>query len=258
MGAFAEGVTALLNVVQRLAIWAVVALVLFAPGLFPLLDRFIFETTSVNFMGATLKISDTRQVRGLELRDGKLFLNGDDVNNLSEQRDQARSEAATLREQARQLAARLTEASAALARAARPDTAPSPELSAEAMRLAEVAAAAQRTQQTAQAAAPQVSPSQAPVFGVVFGADRTIPAAMDEVRRARDATPAPVSLYERQGTWRGIAGFETREAARAALPRYTAFRPDAYVVDLRGWCPNASAQPRHPQAPDTPLWSCGF
>lgn len=264
MKAFAESLGLVLDLLQRFAIYLLLALVLTMPGCFPLLDRFVFETTEVNLLGTSLKVTDTRRIQGLEVRDGRLLLNGEELNELPDKLARARSDLAVVMAENERLGQQLAEASRNLERlAAAPPAAAGPDrpavsraLDTEARRLAAVVAEAQQTQAARSEPAP--APAREPAFGIVFGGDRTIRSAMDEVARARSAGPAPVSLWLRQGFWRGLALFETREAARAALPRYTAFRPDAYVVDLRSWCPNVTTRSPDPEAAGVPLYACGY
>lgn len=75
-------------------------------------------------------------------------------------------------------------------------------------------------------------------FGIVFGADSSPEAAMDEVRKVKKATPSPIMfLFKRQGWWRSAAYFGTRSAADDAVQAVKNVKPDAFVVDISKWCP---------------------
>jgi hypothetical protein len=76
-------------------------------------------------------------------------------------------------------------------------------------------------------------------FGIVFGADKSPQAAMDEVRKVTKppVSADPVILYKRQGSWRSVAYFGTRDAAKAQLVGVKSIKPDAYIVDISSWCP---------------------
>ena len=112
-------------------------------------------------------------------------------------------------------------------------------------------------------AAPDIAPAP-PVqsiilpFGIVFGADVTREAAMDEVKKAKAFSTAPITLYKREGSIRSVAGFMTRADANQALPDFAAkVRRDSYVVDLRSWCPAALA-PGAPASGTPPLTDCKY
>ncbi len=267
MKQFAEGLGAVLDVAQRIALIAVLAIILLVPSWFPLLDRFVFETTVINVLGTQLRVVDTRGVQGLEVRDGKLLLGGQDISALTDRLAQAESEAGRLRGELARLGTELGDAATALQRTTLPrPVTPESDPAAERGRLAEEAARLQGVAEAAaRDAAPPVPAPSAPAglaasFGIVFSADRALPAAMREVERVRDAGDAQLSLWQRQGFWRGIAEFEARQAAQAALPAYRAasFRGDAYVVEFRTWCPNARNLPGQPEAPGVRLVDCGF
>lgn len=79
-------------------------------------------------------------------------------------------------------------------------------------------------------------------YGVVFGGDRKEDEARDQLNRAQ-GLPGNPQLFRRQGFYRSVVMFPTREAATAALPRIKAinrYSADAYIVTLASWCPGAN------------------
>lgn len=84
-------------------------------------------------------------------------------------------------------------------------------------------------------------------FAVVVGADTSLAAAADEVRKAaswaaRQTPPRPVRVYRRSGAFHTTVLFDSSQSALAALPALrAATRSDAYIADLRSWCPAALA-----------------
>jgi ABC-type transporter Mla subunit MlaD len=79
-----------------------------------------------------------------------------------------------------------------------------------------------------------VAPMEATLtYGLVFSADKSKEAAMDEVNKAKSLSNGAIALYHREKSIRSVAGFPTREAAVAALPAFRAKWSGAYIVDLR-------------------------
>jgi hypothetical protein len=100
-------------------------------------------------------------------------------------------------------------------------------------------AAAQTTVAQAAEVVAQSTPLPGVGFGIVFGADATPQAAMDEVRKvAKQATSGnPIILYKRQGSWRSVLYFGTQEASKAQLPNIKSVKPQSYLVNISTWCP---------------------
>jgi hypothetical protein len=73
-------------------------------------------------------------------------------------------------------------------------------------------------------------------WGVVFGSDRTLDAARDELRRASRNGVEETAIYLRNGYYASIALRADRAEADRVLRIVRAFRSDAYVADMRTWC----------------------
>lgn len=73
-------------------------------------------------------------------------------------------------------------------------------------------------------------------WGVVFGSDRTLEAARDELRRASRNGVEQTAIYLRNGYYASIALRADRAEAERILRMVRAFRSDAYVADMRTWC----------------------
>ena len=73
-------------------------------------------------------------------------------------------------------------------------------------------------------------------WGVVFGSDRALDAARDELRRASRNRVAQTAIYMRNGYYASIALRADRAEADRVLRIVRAFRSDAYVANMRTWC----------------------
>lgn len=73
-------------------------------------------------------------------------------------------------------------------------------------------------------------------WGVVFGRDRALEAARDELRRASRNGVEQTAIYLRNGYYASIALRADRAEAERILRIVRAFRSDAYVADMRTWC----------------------
>ena len=73
-------------------------------------------------------------------------------------------------------------------------------------------------------------------WGVVFGSDRALDAARDELRRASRNGVDQTAIYLRNGYYASIALRADRAEADRILRIVRAFRSDAYVADMRTWC----------------------
>lgn len=277
MKEFAASCSAALDVMQRLLIWIGLAIVLIAPGWVPLLDRFVIETTEVNILGQKLKVTDTRRlpgasVPGLTIEDGKVKLNGEDISLLPGERDRLRSEVATLRADKLALSRQLEDASRQMSALARAPT----QQPAQQQALEQLAQGARQAVESVQpvgaarpspTAAPAAPPTQAAVAGfmVLLASDTTAGAggALDEVTQARtwvkaNAPEAKVQVFRRNSYYATAVVFAHQDAAQAALrPLRQAFRSDAYIAEVRSWCPAAlRATPRREEGLE--VIDCGF
>lgn len=256
MKAIADALGAFLEVGQRLLIWIALALLLFTPGSFPLLDRFVFESAEINLLGQKIKVIDTKamggsNVQGLTIRDGRLLFENEDMGLLPGKLSSLRNEVASLQSENATLARELQDAAQKLATLAKNPTGSAPETQAQLERLAqstEQAAAAVQTPSPA----PPPSPVQAS-FAVMVSSDTTLGAggAADEITNATkwaaaQQVPPRVRVFLRNGYYATALVFGSREAAQQALPALRkVFRADAYTTDLRAWCPAGwNAEPR--------------
>lgn len=73
-------------------------------------------------------------------------------------------------------------------------------------------------------------------WAVVFGSDKTLAAARDEISRAKRAGIQGAGIYMRNGYYASIAAVPTREKAAEYLLMARSFRSDAYVTRLATWC----------------------
>ncbi len=73
-------------------------------------------------------------------------------------------------------------------------------------------------------------------YGVVFGADSSLPAARHEIDRASRAG-LPAQIYLRGSAYRSVAVVAEQSQAQAALATARRLRGDAYIVRLESWCP---------------------
>lgn len=75
-------------------------------------------------------------------------------------------------------------------------------------------------------------------FAIVFGADVSPDAAMDEVKKARKPpiNAHPV-LYKKGKYWNSAASFKLRNDADRQLAAFKGVWPTAFTVDLSTWCP---------------------
>jgi hypothetical protein len=75
-------------------------------------------------------------------------------------------------------------------------------------------------------------------FAIVFGADVTPEAAMDEIRKAkRPPINAHPVLYKKGKYWNSVTNLKMRSEADAQLSNFKAIWPTAFIVDLSSWCP---------------------
>ena len=94
-------------------------------------------------------------------------------------------------------------------------------------------------QDTAKSASPdgmEAMDFEARPWGVVFGSDRTLPAARDELLRAKRSGVEDTGLYLRNGFYASIALRAERAEANQVLGVVRQFRADAYIADMRTWC----------------------
>ena len=245
MKAIADALTAMLNAFQRLILWLAMGLVMIVPGWFPLLDRFVLDTTEINVLGQKVKVIDSRRSQepnlpGLTIEGGSVKLHGQDLNLIVGERDRFLSEAESLRQENAELGRKLSEATSRLAdaAAARPTMRGMAEPRPEAVDPPPVAA-------PAPAPAPALASAGAP-FAAMLSSDSSLGAggAKDEIAKAQawaSANPpaAPVRVFLRNGLFVTALAFATRESAQQALPSLRRVFPatNPYVADLRTWCP---------------------
>lgn len=73
-------------------------------------------------------------------------------------------------------------------------------------------------------------------WAVVFGSDKTLAAARDEISKAAKAGIHGAGIYMRNGYYASISVVPTREKAAEYLQIARAFRADAYTARLATWC----------------------
>jgi|GEM_PF-4316757 len=73
-------------------------------------------------------------------------------------------------------------------------------------------------------------------YGVVFGSDKTLDAARDEIRRASRSGVQGAAIYFRNGYYASIAPADTRAEADRILGIVRSFRNDAYATRMETWC----------------------
>jgi hypothetical protein len=259
------------DVVIRLLIVLGIALVLIEPGLFPFLKQFTVKSGEVNIFGSKFEISEIGSlIPGLEIRDGRLLLQGKDISALPDTIDQTNTANAELRQVNNDLSGQVKTISGLLEQVTkqRDDanrTLLSLRQSTPGIKSVEtgeldtkiqqqLAQIQQRTTDDANAATSDKAASAAAVppdliYGVVFSADANKEQAMDEVRKAqgiKGVLSATIWLFQRQKFVRSVAAFPTHDAAASALPTFRAVWHGAYIVDFRTWCPVALNGPLNP------------
>jgi len=73
-------------------------------------------------------------------------------------------------------------------------------------------------------------------WGVIFGSDRTIDGARDEIRRAERSGIPSAALFLRNGYYASIAVTDDRDTAESYLAIARGFRGDAYIASMEKWC----------------------
>lgn len=73
-------------------------------------------------------------------------------------------------------------------------------------------------------------------WAVVFGSDKTLAAARDEISRATKAGIQGAGIYMRNGYYASISVAPTREKAAEYLQVARTFRADSYTTRLATWC----------------------
>lgn len=287
---FAEASNAWINVLIKLAIAAIVAMILFFPHYMPILRRVVVKSSEFNLEGVKFQVIDTALTgKGVDITDdGRLTIGGVDVSDFPDQNAQLRQQIgdlngqiATLNDTIQQQQQLLAQANHDLEHAKTsaaapgpaetdhgapnhpvPSASPVPAAPAAESKLASLiqesakAAVQQRTAadaavKSASELVQQSAPPSGVGFGIVFGADASPEAAMDEVRKI---TQPPVSadrvlLYKRQGSWRSVAYYDTRDAANGQFAAIKKIKPQSYLVNISAWCPAPVVLSR-PQPPD--------
>ncbi len=254
--ASADAVTAWLSISTQFSIMVVLAIIVFAPELVPLLHRFSIKSSEINILGSKIQIVDVALTSAaVKLTDdGKLLIGGMDANevpdriaqlvqtgqNLKAENDGLKSSVQDLQALVQTTKAQLDEANAKLKGMASAPV-PTDDLNAKIERTTADANIQLEAATTASDQAAKIihDPDVAAAvgFGVVFGADASPEAAMDEVRKAKVATSNPIILFKRLGLWRSVAFFGTQPAAVGALGALKKKFADAYFVDISKWCP---------------------
>ncbi len=109
------------------------------------------------------------------------------------------------------------------------------------------AAATQAVQSAISANAPLVERAQQSLpapggWAVVFGSDRSLAAAGDEIARARALGVQGTGIYRRNDWYASLAVVASHEEAAEYLQRVRTFRDDAYLTRFASWC--RTPQPR--------------
>ena len=261
-----------INVLIKVGLVALVGVILFFPYSMPILRRVVVKSSEINIEGVKLEVIDAAlNGTGVDLTsDGRLTIGGVDVSTLPDQNAKLRQTVSDLTDQIAKLNGTIQQQQQLLTQANRdvvgaagrvetpslpppsPGAAPNRPISpapppkvptAEEILASAIqkSAAIARQDQASSAAASQraseivqQSTSLPGVgFGIVFGAELSPAAAMDEVKKV---SADPVILYKRQGSWRSVAYFGTRKAANEDLPRIKSVKADAYIVDI-SLCP---------------------
>ncbi len=106
-----------------------------------------------------------------------------------------------------------------------------------------------------EAAMPAVQPAQTaivlPEYGVVFGSDRTLDAARDEIGRAGRNGVQGATIYFRNGYFASIAPAATQAEVDRILAIVRAFRHDAYGARMATWCVRPRAADGYIECPGT-------
>ena len=257
-----EAARAWSDVATRISIVLAVAVILIKPGLFPFLKQFTVKSGEVNVFGSKFEVAEIGTlILGLEIKDGRLLLQGRDISSLPDTIDQLTTVNGQLQRSNQELTDRLKALSNLLTQVnqQRDDLtrfvqqpnrkAPSinqidtKSVDQEVQQsLAQVrqqdAAAGAVLAQTAQVAS-QSAAAPILIYGIAFSADVQKENAMTELRKAQGFSDAPVLLFQRERYIRSVAAFLMRDTALKALPKFHEKWPTAYVVDFRTWCPAA-------------------
>ena len=259
-----------INVVIKAVIAVLVGAVLFFPHSMPILNRVVVKSSEFNVEGVKFQVIDAALTgKGVEITDdGKLTIGGVDVSVLPDQIAMLRQSVLDLNGQIAKLNDTIAKQQQLLARAstdldsakpsAEPPCPPAGDAAANpavkcppsepklAALIAETAKTANlekdATAAIAQSAADvvqQATPLPGIGFGIVFGADKTPQEASDKIKMVTrpPVSADPVILYKRQGSWRSVAYFGTRNGANSELAAIKSVKQDAYVVDISSWCP---------------------
>ncbi len=85
---------------------------------------------------------------------------------------------------------------------------------------------------------------------VVFGADKTLPKAKDEIEWAKNNGYPTARLYLRQGYFRSVVPFLSRAIAQEKLADIMkSRRGDAYIVNIDTWCLSRVSHPARESDP---------
>lgn len=256
-----EAIKSLMDISLRLLIAVLIILILVNPGLFPFLSRFMVKSGEVNLFGSKFQVAEIGTlVPGLEVRDNRIFLNGTDITTYPDAVAKLTTDKNILTRANQDLSDKLKQLTSLVAQVQQePGSIPGATSSAIQQKAKSIYGQITEIESSTKLLATPAVIATAPslVFGLVFSGDRNEDEAMDEVKKAKRLSGAPISLYRRENSIRSVAGFETRESAATALPGFRGQWPGAYVVDLRTWCP-AGAPMAAPTGGATPEVDCHF
>lgn len=267
----AEAAKAWSDVMIRLLIAVGIALVLIAPGLFPFLKQFTVKSGEVNIFGSKFEITEIGSlIPGLEIKDGRLLLQGKDISTLPDTIDRTNTANTELRQTNSNLSDQIKSIGNLLEQVTkqRDDanrTLASLKQSSPGIKPMETSELDTKIQQqlaqiqqhitddanavTTDKAAPIAAAPPDLIYGIAFSADTNKEQAMDEVRKAQSikgSMSVAIWLFQRQKYVRSVAAFPTHDAAVTALPSFRAIWHGAYIVDFRTWCPAALSATLNP------------
>lgn len=84
----------------------------------------------------------------------------------------------------------------------------------------------------------EVATNETVLWGVVFGGDRSLEAAIPEVTTNAKAHNIPnARVYLRNNSYRSVSSTAIRAEAEAILQNAQQLRSDSYIVNMKNWCP---------------------
>jgi hypothetical protein len=82
-------------------------------------------------------------------------------------------------------------------------------------------------------------------WGVVYGGDKSIVGAQDEIKKAPKLGLTNAAIYYRQGSYRSVATTGDRLVAEQLLTKAKGYHSDSYIVNMSTWCPNKTNKGDH-------------